>query len=262
MGLKNFKKNVCQLFEKMEFSMLKLLFPFLPLFAFSSLTATTVLVTGANRGIGLEFARQYKAKGVDVIATARDPDKAAELRSLGVRVEQLDVADPASVAALKKKLSGVPIDILINNAGVLEGQHSTFESLDLDQLVSSYAVNSIGPMRLTQALLPNLRAGQNKKIINISSTLGSIEQNNGGMYPYRASKAALNQLTKTMSIDLEKEKFICIVMHPGWVKTDMGGSQATYTAEQSVQAMLQTINRLDQSSNGHYLDLKGNQIPW
>jgi NAD(P)-dependent dehydrogenase (short-subunit alcohol dehydrogenase family) len=234
----------------------------LPLLALSFLGADTVLITGANRGIGLEFARQYKSKGYEVIGTARKPDEASKLKAIGVRVEQLDVADPSSVSALAKKLENVPIDILINNAGILQGRESNLETLNFDELAESFAVNASGPLRVSQALLPNLRKGKEKKIVNITSTLGSIQNNNGGMYPYRASKAALNQLTKTMSLDLEKEGFICIVMHPGWVRTEMGGIWATYTPEQSVRSMIHTIDRLVRSSNGRFFDLNGNQIPW
>ena len=242
--------------------MLKIMILFLPLFAVSFLNASTVLITGANRGIGLEFARQYKAKGYEVIGTARNPQEATDLRNLGVRVEQLDVAESSSVAAIKKRLTGVPIDLLINNAAVLVGEDSTLETLDIDELNYSFAVNSSGPLRVTQALLPNLRAGKQKKIINVTSQLGSIQNNTGGIYSYRASKAALNQLTKTMSIELGSENFICIVMHPGWVRTDMGGPMATYTPEQAVRFMIGVIDRLDKGSNGHFLDLQGREIPW
>jgi NAD(P)-dependent dehydrogenase (short-subunit alcohol dehydrogenase family) len=238
-------------------------FLFISMLFLSFLDANTVLITGANRGIGLEFARQYKAKGYDVIGTARKPEEASKLRALGfVRIEQLDVADPSSVAALAKRLSGIPIDLLINNAGILQGRNSTLETLNIDELSQSFAVNSIGPLRVSQALLPNLRAGKQKKIINLTSTLGSIQNNTGGMYPYRASKTALNQLTKTMSIDLGREGFVCIVMHPGWVRTDMGGAMGTYNPEDSVRSMINVIDKLDLRSNGQFLDLKGDQISW
>jgi NAD(P)-dependent dehydrogenase (short-subunit alcohol dehydrogenase family) len=242
--------------------MLYLVFLLLPMVTLSFLDASTVLITGANRGIGLEFARHYKAKNYEVIGTAREPKEASKLRTLGVRIEQLDVADASSVAALAKKLSGVPIDLLINNAGILQGRDSTLETLKIDELSQSFAVNSTGPMRVSQALLPNLRLGKQKRIVNITSTLGSIQNNTGGMYPYRASKAALNQLTKTMSIDLGREGFVCVVMHPGWVRTDMGGDMGTYTSEQAVHSMVNVIDQLDHRSNGHFLDLNGNQIPW
>lgn len=226
------------------------------------LSANTVLITGANRGLGLEFARQYKAKGYDVIGTARKTTEAHQLRALGVRVEELNLSDPASVTALTKGLDQVPIDLLINNAGILLGQDSNLQTLNFDELASSFALNATGPIRLTQALLPNLQKGKEKKIVNITSLLGSIQNNSGGMYSYRASKAALNQLTKTMSIELEKEGFICVVLHPGWVRTDMGGEGAPYVPEESVRSMISVIDKLKPSSNGQFFDLNGQQIAW
>lgn len=220
----------------------------------------TVLITGANRGIGLEFARQYQSKGFHVIGTTRKESQ--ELNALNIQVEHLDVSDPKTISTLAKKLSQTPIDILINNAGVLEKDDSTLENLKMDALSHSFAVNATGAIFVTQALLPNLRSGKQKKIINITSELGSIEENTGGYYSYRASKAALNQLTKTMSLDLKSEGFICLALHPGWVKTDMGGSSAPYTTDQSVRSMIQVIDVIDQRANGLYLDLKGSQIPW
>lgn len=242
--------------------MYQLLLLLLPLLVFSGIEASTVLITGANRGIGLEFARQYDEKGWTVIGTARRPQEASKLRSYGVRVEQLDVTDPQSVAALAKKLEGVPIDLLINNAGILRGRKETLNTLDFKEMDASFAVNATGPMRVLQALLPNLRQGKQKKVVNITSQLGSIENNTGGMYSYRASKAALNQLNKTMSVDLARDGFVCIVMHPGWVRTDMGGPMGAYSPEQSVRSMIGVIERLDQASNGSFLDLNGNKIPW
>jgi NAD(P)-dependent dehydrogenase (short-subunit alcohol dehydrogenase family) len=240
--------------------MLKLML--IPILLISCLQASTVLITGANRGIGLEFARQYQAKGYEVIATARRPEEAKELKSLKVRVEPLDVTDPQSVSALSKKLAGHPIDLLINNAGVLLDRDSSLETLDFDDLTYSFAVNAAGPMRMSQALLPNMRAGKLKRIVHISSQMGSIQNNSGGSYTYRASKAALNQLNKTMSMELGKEGFVSVVMHPGWVRTDMGGSMATYTPEQSARAMIGVIDKFDNRSNGRFVDLHGNELPW
>ncbi len=229
---------------------------------FFHLSAQTVLITGANRGIGLEFASQYNDLGYDVIATARSPERAKKLETLGVRIEQLDVANPNSVADLAKKLEGAPIDILINNAGVLHGRGDKLEDVDFEEVERSFDINTIGPLRVTQALLPNLRKGKEKKIINITSRLGSIQHNSGGMYAYRASKAALNQLNKTLSHELGAEGFVCIVIHPGWVQTDMGGSQATYTTKRSVAGMIDVIKQSGRSSNGKFYDLHGNELPW
>jgi len=233
-----------------------------PLFAFATMEGATVLITGANRGLGLEFAKQYREKGFTVIGTARNPEEAKELEALDVRVEELDVADGKSVKELAKKLDGVPIDILINNAGIFRGRSDNLKNLDMDHMDISFAVNSTGPLRVTQALLPNLKAGKLKKIVNITSGLGSIEQSGGGMYPYRASKAALNQISKSLSIELEDEGFTVIAIHPGWVQTDMGGESATFTPEQSINRMIDVIDKPNRRTNGKFLDLNGNRIPW
>ncbi|MGD8511534.1 MAG: SDR family oxidoreductase [Gammaproteobacteria bacterium] len=222
----------------------------------------TVLVTGANRGIGLEYAKQFSAKGYTVIGTARKPGQADELDVVADRVEQLDVADPKSVAALAERLDGVAIDILINNAGIFERQDVTIDEVDFDMMERTYAVNTLGPLRVTKALLPNLRAGKSKVVISMSSGLGSIEKSNGRWYAYRSSKTALNQINKIWSVELGPEGFICTVLHPGWVRTDMGGSNATYSPEESVAGLIQVIEGLDAEDNGRFYDFQGNAIPW
>jgi NAD(P)-dependent dehydrogenase (short-subunit alcohol dehydrogenase family) len=222
----------------------------------------TVLVTGANRGIGLEYARQLSARGYTVIGTARNPAGADELDVLADRVEQLDVTDPASVAALAARLEGVPIDSLINNAGIFERDDVTIDSVDYDMMERTFAVNTLGPLRVTQALLPNLRAGKGKTIVSMSSGLGSIEKSNGRWYAYRASKSALNQVNKIWSVELGPEGFVCTVLHPGWVQTDMGGPNATYTPEESVAGLVDVIEGLGPDDNGRFYDFKGESIPW
>lgn len=223
---------------------------------------STVLVTGANRGLGLEFARQLSARGDSVIATCRNPEAAQELRDSGVRVESLEAGDEASIAALGSRLEGMPIDLLLNNAGMGVGGRS-FPDEDFDGLARFFEVNATGPMRLAQALLPNLRAGTGKRIVNVTSKMGSIGDNtSGGAYGYRASKAALNMLTKSMALDLRREGFCCIVIHPGWVATSMGGSGAPLTAEQSVKDMLDVIDGLSPERTGRFLDFSGAELPW
>lgn len=222
----------------------------------------TVLVTGANRGLGLEFTKQLAADGYTVIGTARNPAKATELKATGARVEQLDVADQASVDALAQTLKGVPIDILINNAGMATRADSTLETVDYDAMVRTFQVNTLGPLRVTQALMPNLEAGKGKTIVNITSRLGSIELSTGGLYSYRTSKTALNQINKIISVELEPKGFISVVMHPGWVQTDMGGAEATLTVDQSISGMLQVISGLNAQSNGKFYNYDGQEMPW
>jgi NAD(P)-dependent dehydrogenase (short-subunit alcohol dehydrogenase family) len=220
------------------------------------------VVTGANRGIGLAFARELSRRGDLVIATARHPAKARDLAALEVRVETLDVADTKSVSAFGRSLAGQPIDVLINNAGIGKAGPG-IEQLPLEDLEIQFRVNAIGPVALTQALLPNLRAARRRTVINLSSGLGSISGNkDGGWYAYRASKAALNQLTRTMAAELAGESFICISISPGWVQTDMGGAGATLSPEQSVAAMLKVIDRLRPADTGRFLDHRGKDVPW
>ena len=227
-----------------------------------SATAMTVLVTGANRGIGLEMVRQLEARGMNVIGTARNPDSAEELKATGATVLQLDVTDAASVAALGTALEGKKIDLLINNAGVGSQRAASLADYDFDKMMLTFDVNSIGPMRVTQALLPNLQAGQHKTVVSISSVMGSIERNGGGAYGYRASKAALNMMNKSLSLELAEEGFTCVVVHPGWVRTRMGGEQAPVTPEQSVAGLLDVISGLSTDDNGKFYDYQGVEIPW
>ena len=222
----------------------------------------TVLITGANRGIGLECARQFAAKGYRVIGTARDPADARELSAVADRVEPLHVTDAASVAALARRLDGVAIDILLNNAGVFDPNDVTVDTVDFAVMEQTLAVNTLGPLRVTQALLPNLRAGKRRTILNLSSQLGSIADSSGRWYAYRASKAALNQITRILSVELAPEGFVFVVLHPGWVRTDMGGANATYSPQESVAGLVAVIEKLGPADNGRFYDFKGTPIPW
>ncbi|MCZ6834161.1 MAG: SDR family oxidoreductase [Planctomycetota bacterium] len=219
----------------------------------------TIIVTGANRGLGLELTRQLSRTGHEVIATVRKVDEADHLADLAHEIHELEVTRPESVAAFAASIKGRPIDVLINNAalgGVLE-QH------DLEKMLDYFNVNALGPLRLVRAVLPNLRAGQRKLIVNISSKMGSIEANqSGGSYGYRASKAALNMITKNLALELEGDGFTSVVIHPGWVKTDMGGPNAQITVEESVASVLGVIGQLSEKDNGSFLDLDGTMLPW
>ena len=224
--------------------------------------APTVLITGANRGLGLEFARQYRQDGWIVIGTARKPGNANELKATGAEVVQLDVLDEHSVEAMADLLEGKPIDLLINNAGIFP-RESAILNVDLDDYSRTLAVNTLGPVRITQALLDNLREGDKKQIVNMSSALGSIGDNSrGGFYGYRESKAALNMFTKTLAAELGPDSFICLAIHPGWVATDMGGPNAPLTAEQSVAAMKAVIDGLTADDNGGYRAYTGEPVAW
>ena len=222
----------------------------------------TVLITGANRGLGLEFARQYGEDGWTVIGAARKPDQANELKATGARVVQLDVLDPESVGAMAALLEGEPVDLLINNAGIFP-RESALQNIDFDDYSRTLAVNTIGPVRVTQALLDNLRQGRKKQIVNMSSALGSIADNDrGGFYGYRESKAALNMFTRTLAAELGPDGFVCLAIHPGWVATDMGGPNAPLTPAQSVSGMKAVIDGLKAEDNGRYRSYTGTAVAW
>jgi NAD(P)-dependent dehydrogenase (short-subunit alcohol dehydrogenase family) len=224
--------------------------------------APVVLITGANRGLGLEFARQLHERGWTVIGTARRPDAADELKALGVRVEQLDVTDAASVAGLAERVGDGSIDLLINNAGI-GGRMRTLAEVDFAAIERVMQVNFLGPMRVTKALLPALHRSEGRQIVNITSRLGSIESNaRGGFYGYRESKAALNMFTRTLAAELKGDGFTCIVMSPGWVRTDMGGPEANLSPAESIGGMLRVIDGLAPADTGRFFSHDGETIPW
>src|SRR6185369_4436776 len=191
-------------------------------------SGATVLITGANRGIGLEFARQYAAEGWSVIACCRQPEAADALHQLGVAVEaqRLDVTQDDDIRALAERLAGRPIDVLINNAGIFP-QREAFGETDTATWLHTLHSNCIGPVHVLKALLPNLQAGKQRKTIAITSGLGSIgSQLAGGNYAYRTSKAALNMAMANAAAELRGQLIVAVVS-PGWVQTDMGGEHAT-----------------------------------
>lgn len=222
----------------------------------------TVLVTGANRGLGLEFARQYAADGWNVIATARNPEGADELEALSVEVLALDVADAASVDSLARALNGRPIDLLINNAGIFPRVRG-IEEIDFDDYERTLVVNTVGPVRVTRALLPNLRASEMKTVVNITSRLGSIALTDSGVfYGYRESKAALNMFSRTLANELKPEGFTVLTVHPGWVRTDMGGENANLSPQESVSGMRAVIAARGPEDTGTYWGYSGEEVPW
>lgn len=224
--------------------------------------ARSVLLTGSNRGIGLEFARQLAARGDRVVATCRDPESAHELVELDVEVERLDVSDADDVARIADLFSDRPLDLLLNNAGI-GVRHRGLGELDYEQIETFFRVNAMAPLRLAEALLPALRRGDERLIVSLTSRMGSIADNSsGGSYAYRASKAALNMITRSLAIDLRDEGFRCVVLHPGWVQTAMGGGSAPVTTEESVRGMLKVIDGLDDEETGSFFDFTGETLPW
>lgn len=228
----------------------------------------TVLVTGANRGLGLEYARQYAADGWQVIGTCRNPGSAEELAGTGARVVQLDVADPTSVRAMKEAVGDAPIDVLINNAGIGgDSSKQTLGSLDADELTKVLRVNAVGQLVVSEALLPNVSAAAKASgqavIAATTSGMGSIGDNDtGGQYAYRMSKTALNMAMHVLSIDVAKRGIVCAVLCPGWVRTDMGGSSARLSPEESVKGLRKVIAGLTREDNGRFYRYNGVEVPW
>lgn len=197
-----------------------------------------------------------------MLATARDPKNPGELSSFRLSVGALDVSDPISIDGLTEALAGRPIDVLINNAGVGSPTKSIADCT-ADEFQRVFMINSIGPIMVAKAVLPSLRLGKRKLIVNISSQLASITNNTGGSsYAYRASKAALNQLNKSLANELGPEGFTCVVVHPGWVRTDMGGPNAPILPPDSVKMLLKLIDRLTPADNGRFFNNDGTVLPW
>lgn len=229
----------------------------------------TVFITGANRGLGLEMARQFSEDGYFVIGTARRPDGADELAELGVRIEQLDVTDVESVAALAQRMGDHPVDILINSAGyygsvpIPQTPHN-IDQLDADEVLLCLNINTVGPLRVTQALLGNLRAGETRKVVNISTSQSMLttrlRANNA--YGYRVSKTGLNMLTRVLAGDLQDEGFIVVSLAPGWVQTDMGSDNARMTPEESIRQVKDVIENLTPEQTGGFWYYDGSPRKW
>lgn len=237
----------------------------------------SVLITGASRGLGLEFARQYAADGWRVFACVRSPGAAADLDELArgsdgrVTVHELDVEDHAGIDALAAQLDGAAIDVLINNAGLM-GRESfaekglatqSFGQSDYDDWMRVLRVNLLGPMKIAETLVANVAASAQKKIVTLTSIVGSIGQGRfGGLYAYRSSKSAANSVMKAMSIDLKDRGIIAVPLHPGWVRTGIGGPRAELDVVESVAGMRRVIAGLTLADSGRFLQWDGRELPW
>lgn len=228
--------------------------------------AKNVFITGANRGIGLGLVHHYLAKGSTVFAAARNPDASREFweleRDYGTRFRPvaLDVTSDTEASEAAKRLGDEPLDLLINNAGILPKEEA-FADVSLENMRRAFEVNVLGPMRVTQKLLANLTKSRRPVVVTISSKMGSITDNgSGGSYAYRTSKTAVNMVNKSFTCD--HPKIIAVVLHPGWVQTDMGGKGARTTIEESVTGLGRVIDELKPSDSGHFFDFQGKEIPW
>ena len=227
-----------------------------------------VLVTGANRGLGLGFVTNYLEKNVNVVSTTRDLKSSKELLALKERfpdnleIFELDLLIESAGDSLANFLGERPIDILINNAGIgSTNQH--FQAVSSKPWLEVLKVNLIAPLMVTQSIIDNVKKGVDKKIYFLSSQLGSIGDNtSGGMYIYRSSKTGLNQVAKSLSVDLKPLGITVISLHPGWVKTDMGGPNAPVSIDESIEGMTQVIHTTDIRDTGRFLKYDGKELPW
>lgn len=220
----------------------------------------TILVTGANRGIGLEFVRQYAAEGADVIACCRKPAGFAKLGK--TRVMELDVADPASAERLAQALDGEAIDILINNAGIYGPGETGTSPTYYEEFGRTLHTNCIGALIVSQALRENLLLGRNKKLAVVTSKMGSISDSSTGSLAYRASKAALNMTMHVLAREWRDLGIVVGIYNPGWVKTDMGGAGAPLAVRDSVSGLRTRIAELSPKTSGSFLDYNGKEIAW
>lgn len=232
-------------------------------------TTTSVLITGANRGLGLEWARQYAEAGWHVLATCRRPEEADDLKSLAGRqpqlsVHRLDVTDSEQLRTLQLDLEEARIDVLLNNAGVyLDKFMGDLGGIDYGVWLRTFAVNTLGAVRVSEAFIEQVARSEKKQVVTISSHMGSIaEIADPGSYAYRSSKAALNAAMKGLSHAFAQRGIGLLLLHPGWVKTRMGGPDATLTPEQSVHGMRSLVENFKPVMNGRFFRHDGSEIPW
>ncbi|WP_020166621.1 MULTISPECIES: SDR family oxidoreductase [Methylotenera] len=225
-----------------------------------------VLITGANRGIGLEFTKQYAADGWKVLACCRDPESADALQTLAstsknVQVVALDVGNFSQIDSLALQLKDEVIDVLINNAGVYP--QSTFGDTNYDDWAAAFKINSMTSLKMAEAFVQHITRSQLKKIATLTSKMGSIDDNSGGeSYIYRSSKTAVNMVMKSLSIDLKPYGISVVTLHPGWVQTDMGGANGLINTQTSVTGLRRVIDALSLESTGKFIAYDGKSINW
>jgi NAD(P)-dependent dehydrogenase (short-subunit alcohol dehydrogenase family) len=232
------------------------------------MTNPTILITGANRGIGLKLSEQFAEDGWQVLACCRNPADAGELqalsdRGLAIEIHALDVTNYEQMAALVDQLGNRPIDILLSNAGIYGSKGASFGEIDAEEWRQVLEVNTIAPLMLAQALVEQVAASQQKLVAVISSKVGSIADNtSGGSYIYRSSKTAVNQVVKCLSIDLADREISVISLHPGWVQTEMGGPNAEISTDESVSGLKGILQTAGLAQSGQFIEYDGSSIPW
>jgi NAD(P)-dependent dehydrogenase (short-subunit alcohol dehydrogenase family) len=222
----------------------------------------TVLIVGASRGLGLEFVRQFSAAGWRAIGTVRDMARGADVSKAGGEVYLCDVTDPASVERLGARLAKDSIDVLVCNAGIYSGRDWKLGGTDYADFEQILRTNTLAPLRVVEALVEPVARGAQKKIVLMSSRMGSNAQSSGGSMPYRVSKAALNSVAKNLSIELAPRGITTVCTHPGWVRTDMGGASAAIDPAESIAGLRKVIEGLKPSDNGKFFNYDGSELPW
>ncbi len=232
------------------------------------MASRTILITGANRGIGLELSEQFAEDGWQVLACCRNPADAGQLqalseRGLAIELHALDVTDYVQMATLSDQLANRPIDILLSNAGIYGSKGASFGEIEAEEWRQVLEVNTIAPLMLVQAFVEQVAASQQKLVAVISSKVGSIADNSsGGSYIYRSSKTAVNQVVKSLSIDLSDRDISVISLHPGWVQTEMGGPNAEISTDESVSGLKSILQSAGLAQSGQFIEFNGNSIPW
>ena len=230
----------------------------------------TTLITGANRGIGLEFSRQLAEDGWCVLACSRELEKSDALNKLAAEYPEritlyaLDVTDHGQIEKLSQTLANKPIDLLINNAGVFPDINDrSFGQTDYDSWAHAFLVNTMAPLKMAEEFIAQITQSSRKTIVTITSKMGSVADNGrGGSYIYRSSKSAVNMVIKSIAIDLESNDIISVLLHPGWVRTDMGGPSGLISVEQSVSGMLSVIREVTSADSGKFIAYDGQIVPW
>ncbi len=225
----------------------------------------TILITGANRGIGFEIARQLIEDGRNVIATCRDPESASDLNALeasNLNIQKLEVTSTKSIAALGSALSGVQIDVLVNNAGEMGHKRQTVKDMDIDAWRHTFDVNTIAPLQISMALLDNLKLSPHPRMISVSSQMGALSRASAGALAYQSSKAALNKVMQVMAKDLESENILVCPIHPGWVQTDMGGPAADISADESASGIIKFFDNMTSEQSGRFWKWNGEEHAW
>jgi NAD(P)-dependent dehydrogenase (short-subunit alcohol dehydrogenase family) len=227
----------------------------------------TVLITGANRGIGLEHARRYAERGARVFATARVPGEADELAALAkqhpIEVLDYDAADEAAPAALKQRIGAEPLDLMFANAGAMGTRRQSFGDVDTEAVLSLIQVNALAPLKLAEALADNVARSERKIMAFQTSLMGSIADNgSGGAYAYRLSKVGLNMVGKGVANELRSRGVISVLLHPGWVRTRMGGAGGTISVEECVEGQQRILDALTPAQSGRFFNYDGRELPW